>query len=312
MQRTIYVLGSLNMDLVCRTPRLPQPGETILGTQFATLPGGKGANQAVAAARLGATTAMVGRVGQDDFGSQLIQGLQAVGVEASGVAMEPGISTGVAAIAVDDVGGNTIVVIPGANGQVSVKDVDRLTARLSPGDSLLLQFEVPLPTVIAAAQAAKAQGGVVMVDPAPAPPGTILPAEFFAAVDILTPNQIEASQLTGLPVTDVATATAAAHQLLHQGVGLVVVKLGDQGAVVAQGDRTFHQPALPVTAVDTVAAGDAFNGGLAVALSEGRTLEDAVQFATAVAAASVMAPGAQASMPTRSRVTALLLGQPPP
>ncbi|MEO1068716.1 MAG: ribokinase, partial [Cyanobacteria bacterium J06638_6] len=237
MQRTIYVFGSLNIDLVCRTPRLPQPGETILGTQFATLPGGKGANQAVAAARLGAATAMVGRVGQDDFGNQLVQGLQALGVEASGVAREPGISTGVAAIAVDDAGDNSIVVIPGANGQVNPRDVEGLTARLSPGDSLLLQFELPLPTVMAAVQAAQAQGATVIVDPAPVPPDPRLPPEFLAAVDILTPNQIEASQLTGLAVTDVATATVAARQLLGQGVGLAVVKLGDQGVVVAQGDR---------------------------------------------------------------------------
>jgi len=306
MQKTIHVFGSLNMDLVCRTPRLPQPGEAILGTHFATLPGGKGANQAVAAARLGAATAMVGRVGKDDFGQQLIQGLQSAGVDAGGVVVDGNAPTGVAAIAVDDTGTNTIVVVPGANGQVNNEDVDRLTAQLQSGDILLLQFEVPLAAAIAAAKAARARGVTVIVDPAPA--RRDLPADFFASVDVLTPNQVESSQLTGMPVTDIPTATKAARQLVKQGIGTVIVKLGEQGAVVATADDTFHQPALPVKAVDTVAAGDAFNGGLAVALAEGMALEEAAQFATAVAAASVMVPGAQASMPERSRVAALQTG----
>lgn len=304
--KTLHIFGSLNMDLVCRTPRLPQPGETVLGTQFETLPGGKGANQAVAAAHLGASVAMVGRVGDDAFGQQLLEGLQNAGVDASGVALDAGAPTGVAAIAVDDTGHNTIVVVPGANGRVNDQDVDRLVARLLPGDSLLLQFEVPLPTVIAAANAATAQGVTVIVDPAPA--HADLPAEFFKAVDILTPNQIEASQMTGLDVTDIATATAAARQLVQRGVTIAIVKLGEQGVVVADRQHTFHQPALPVKAVDTVAAGDAFNGGLAVALAEDMDLPAAVQFASATAAASIMVPGAQVSMPERSRVSALLIG----
>jgi ribokinase len=213
--------------------------------------------------------------------------------------------TGVAAIAVDDAGGNTIVVVPGANGQVGEGDVDRLSDRLMPGDIVLFQFEVPLPAVMAAIRLAKARGATVMVDPAPAPAD--LPADFLAMVDILTPNQIEASQITGLPVTDISTATAAARQLVKQGVTIAIVKLGDQGAVVATADTTVHQPALPVKVVDTVAAGDAFNGGLAVALAEGRVLAEAVQFASAVAAAAVMQPGAQDAMPTRSQVAALLI-----
>lgn len=300
---TIHVFGSLNMDLVCQTPRLPQAGETILGTHFATLPGGKGANQAVAAARLGAPTTMIGRVGEDDFGRQLIAGLQGAGVDASGVAVDGAVATGVAAIAVDGAGQNTIVVVPGANGQISDGDVDRLTARLRPGDLVLLQFEVPLPLVMVAAKAAKAQGATVVVDPAPA--RTDLPPEFFRMVDILTPNQVEAGQLTGLAVTDIATATAAAQQLVQRGVAIAIVKLGELGAVVAENHRTFHRPALPVKAVDTVAAGDAFNGGLAVALAEAMDLDAAVEFASAVAAAAVMVPGAQSSMPVRSRVAAL-------
>ncbi|MBE9160175.1 ribokinase [Nodosilinea sp. LEGE 06152] len=304
--KTLYVFGSLNMDLVCRTPRLPQPGETVLGTHFETCPGGKGANQAVAAARLGAAVAMVGRVGNDAFGQQLLDGLQQAEIDVSGVAVDAEAPTGVAAIAVNDSGHNTIVVVPGANGRVDDRDVDRLVARLRPGDSLLMQFEVPLPTVIAAANAAKAQNVTVIVDPAPA--RADLPAEFFRALDILTPNQVEASQLTGLNVTDIATASEAAYQLVQRGVAIAIVKLGELGVVVADRQRTFHQPALPVKVVDTVAAGDAFNGGLAVALAEGMALDAAVEFASAVAAASVMATGAQASMPARSRVAALQIG----
>ncbi|MGB3138294.1 MAG: ribokinase [Nodosilinea sp.] len=303
---TIHVFGSLNMDLVCRTPHLPQPGETVLGNRFETLPGGKGANQAVAAAQLGAATALVGRVGADDFGQQLLQGLQNAGVDAGGVVIDATVSTGIAAIAVDSAGQNTIVVIPGANDRVDDHDVDRLVARLRSGEILLLQQEVPLPAVMAAAKAAKAHGATVIVDPAPA--RTNLPAEFFDPIDILTPNHIEASQITGLNVTDLETAAIAARRLVERGVMAAIVTLGDRGAVVATKDRSFHQPALPVAAVDTVAAGDAFNGGLAVALAEAMTLEAAVQFACAVAAAAVAEPGAQASMPERSRVEALLLG----
>jgi ribokinase len=249
---------------------------------------------------------MVGRVGDDDFGRQLIEGLQGAGVEASGVATESSVPTGVAAIAVDGAGHNTIVVVPGANGHVNGDDSDRLAAQLQAGDLLLLQFEVPLPAVIAAAKAAQAKGVTVIVDPAPA--RDHLPSEFFKTVDILTPNQTEASQLTGLAVNDVATATEAAGQLVRRGVAIAIVKLGEQGAVVANQTGSFHQPALSVNAIDTVAAGDAFNGGLAVALAEGLALKEAVAFANAVAAASVMVRGAQASLPVRSRVEALQLG----
>jgi ribokinase len=306
MSNTIHVLGSLNMDLVCRTPHLPKTGETLLGTDFETLPGGKGANQAVAAARLGADTILVGRVGDDAFGQQLIQGVQTAGVEASSVAVDRDAPTGVALITVDGAGSNTIVVVPGANGAVGTAEVDHLGRLLLPGDYLLLQLEVPLAAVVAAAQMAQARGATAILDPAPAP--LELPDELLTAVAIITPNQVEASQLTGVAVTDPATATEAAHQLVARGVKTVVVKLGGQGAVVVSGDRSFYQPALPVQAVDTVAAGDAFNGGLAVALAEGMNLVEAVEFATATAAAAVMVPGAQAAMPPRSRVAALQIG----
>lgn len=301
---TLHVFGSLNMDLVCQAPRLPTPGETIMGTGFQTVPGGKGANQAVAAARLGAITSMVGRVGADSFGHSLVESLKEAGVETSAVRVDPDTPSGMASIVVDQRGNNQIVVVPGANGRVEATDVARLAARFQPGDFLLMQFELPLGAVLAAAQAAQAHSVRVMVDPAPA--RTDLPDHFYGLVDILTPNQGEASQLVGFAVEDLPSARQAAQILVQRGVEIVVVKLGADGAVVATGETCFHQPALAVDVVDTVAAGDAFNGGLAVALAENLALEPAVKFATAVAAYAVTQPGAQGAMPTRSQVQALL------
>ena len=292
----IIVFGSLNMDLVAQVPRLPQPGETLLGTSFATVPGGKGANQAVAAARLGASTTMVGRVGDDSFGPLLCDSLQAAGVNTGLVVAAHGPS-GVALIAVDRAGENQIVVVPGANGQVDTSDVDRLPLG-SQTSILLMQFEIPLTAIQAAAE--RASDYLVMVDPAPA--RADLPEGFYGLVDILTPNQTEASQLTGLNVHDVATAMEAAQILRQRGTPTVIVKLGSQGAVVVSELDVFHTPAFQVSAVDTVAAGDAFNGGLAVALGEGKSLREAVKWASAVAALSVTKAGAQPSMPTRDQV----------
>jgi len=303
-RKTIHVFGSLNMDLVCQAPRLPVPGETILGQQFQTVAGGKGANQAVAAAQLGATTTMVGRVGDDDFAQTLIDSLKRANVNTHNVIVDQSAATGVASIVVDQAGNNQIVVVPGANGKVDDTDVQRLAQRFKPGDLLLLQFEVPLSTVLAAATMAQAKGVTVLVDPAPVLPE--LPDRWFGLMDIVTPNQVEASQLVGFPVTDRSGALEAARILVKRGVGLVVVKLGADGAVLVTEDEQFHQPAFAVNAVDTVAAGDAFNGGLAVALAEKMTLQAAGLFATAVAACAVTKRGAQASMPTRTEVEALL------
>jgi ribokinase len=301
---TLHVFGSLNMDLVCQVPRLPVPGETLTGSQFATVPGGKGANQAVAAARLGAAVRMVGRVGEDAFGAALIEGLQADGIAVEDVVVTPGVSSGVAAIAVDAAGRNHIIVIPGANGAVGSADVERLVAGLGTGDSLLMQFEVPLPAVMAAAAAAQQRGVRVIVDPAPA--RADLPEEFYGLVDWLTPNQVEAEQLVGFPVDDLKSANAAAQALLQRGVGGVVVKLGAEGVWVADAQTAFAVPAFAVDAVDTVAAGDAFNGGLAVALAEGQALAEAVRLASATAALSVTKAGAQPSLPQRQAVEAFL------
>lgn len=303
----LHVFGSLNMDLVCQTPRLPVPGETVLGAGFSTVPGGKGANQAVAAARLGAAVRLVGRVGDDQFGQRLRAGLVADGVTAE-VAIAPAISSGVAAIAVDQAGRNQIIVVPGANGLVDASDVARLAVGLGPGDTLLLQFELPLAAVVAAAKAARDRGLTVIVDPAPAQPD--LPSALLAQVNWLTPNQSEAEQLVGFAVPGPAEAAQAAALLRQRGVPQVAIKLGEAGVWIDTGDRAFHLPAFQVPVVDTVAAGDAFNAGLAVALAEGQPLRAAVRFASAAAALTVSQAGAQPALPQRPAVEQFLAAQP--
>lgn len=305
----IYSFGSLNMDLVGQAPRLPTPGETLLGQQFTTVPGGKGANQAVAVARLGVLATMIGRVGNDSFGHSLINSLNAAGVASEAIGVDTKAPTGVALIVVDNGGQNQIVVVPGANGQVGDREVQCLGERLRSGDGLLLQLEVPMVAVQRAAQVAQAKGITVILDPAPAPDD--LPDDLLAAVDWLTPNQGEARALVGFAVTDVASAWAAAQALRQRGPRHVIVKLGAAGAVVATPTGGFHQPAMAVHAVDTVAAGDAFNGGLATGLEAEMPPEQAVQWATAVAAYAVTQRGAQRSMPTRSQAEALLPQVPP-
>lgn len=302
---TILVFGSLNMDLVARVERLPHPGETISGQSFDTIPGGKGANQAVATARLGAPTQMVGRVGNDAFGQTLVKALVAAGVQTDHVMTDSHQHSGVALIAVAQSGENQIIVVPGANGAVNAEDVSRLQIALSDAKLLLLQFEIPFEAVQAAAKLAHQAGVLVMVDPAPA--RSDLPDDFYQTVDILTPNQTEASQLVGFEVCDRTTAQQAANLLHQRGCSTVIIKLGRQGVVVAAAEGNFAIPAFEVEAVDTVAAGDAFNGGLAVALSEGKPLKQAVIYASAVAALSVTQQGAQPSMPERSQVEQFLL-----
>ena len=297
----IIVFGSLNMDLVAQVPALPQPGETLLGTGFHTVPGGKGANQAVAAARLGLPTAMVGRIGDDSFGKALRNALYGAGVDTDLLQVDDAPS-GVALINVDDAGENQIVVVPGANDKVTAADANHLPLGAEPS-VVLMQFEIPLAAVQAAAK--QAADHCVIVDPAPA--RLDLPADFYGLVDILTPNQTEASQLAGVQVKSIPTAMEAAQVLRQRGVSTVIVKLGSQGAVVASESEVFHIPAFAVKAVDTVAAGDAFNGGLAVALLEEKSLRSAVVWASAVAAISVTTAGAQSSMPIREQVEEFLL-----
>jgi ribokinase len=301
---SILVLGSLNMDLVARVPHLPQPGETLLGDSWQTVAGGKGANQAVAAARLGRPTRLIGRVGDDGFGQTLLAGLAAAGVKTDAIAVDAARPTGIAMIAVTGSGENQIIVIPGANGAVGPAELERLATYLAQTQVLLLQFECPLAMVQRAAQTAHQAGITVIVDPAPV--DGELPAAFYPLIDILTPNQVEASQLVGFRIEDAAAAVRAAQVLQQRGTSTVIIKLGEQGVVVASPTECFQRSAFVVSVVDTVAAGDAFNGGLAVALSEGQPLRQAVVWASAAAALSVMQPGAQPSLPTRQAVEAFL------
>ena len=301
---TILVCGSLNMDLVVRSPRLPQPGETLTGSDFTTVPGGKGANQAVAAARQGATTTMIGRVGADDFGHQLRHALAVDGVNIDAVKVDADTHTGIATITVAESGENQIVIVPGANGRVDAADLISLEHSLATAQLLLLQCEIPAAAMAQAAQLAHAAGITLMLDPAPVPDFDLTP--IYPAIDILTPNQVEAAQLTGLPVTNLAEAETAIAHLQQQGAKTVLIKLGEQGVLCGTPQDLFQVPAFTVPVVDTVAAGDAFNGGLAVALSEDKPFKQAIVWASATAALSVSKAGAQPSMPTRSQVADFL------
>jgi len=300
---SIVVFGSINMDLVVRTPRLPAPGETLTGHSFQTIPGGKGANQAVACAKLGAETFMVGRVGGDVFGDTLKAELASAGVDHAMVEVDTQVSSGVALIAVEEWAENIIIVVPGANGEVSEKDLPRLENALEKSKILLLQLEIPLEMVVAAAKIAREKGVKVILDPAPA---QALPEEIYSMIDIITPNETEAALLVGFPVENQEDATRAVKVLQERGVGLPIIKMGSKGAFAnIEGEETFFKP-FPVTAVDTVAAGDAFNGALAVALSEEKPIPEAIRWGMAGGALSVTKEGAQPAMPKRNDLLAIL------
>ena len=304
---TIVVFGGINMDLVATTARLPVPGETVFGNSFQTAPGGKGANQAVAAARLGANVRMVGRVGADEFGPALLDGLRAEGIDASRVATDPHNPSGVAMILLDDDAQNCIVAVYGANMSCDDQQLTALDDALDGADALLLQLETPLPIALEAARAAKRRGVTVVWDPAPA---LDMGAEAYALCDALTPNQVEAEFLTGIAVTDTDSASRAADILVGQGASAAVIKLGEGGAFYATspdtgGGRGFA-PAFEVDAIDTVAAGDAFAAGVGVALARGLGLPDAVTFGSAAGALAVTKSGAQQAMPYANEVNALL------
>jgi ribokinase len=293
----IIVFGSINIDLVATAPRLPLPGETLLGHDFFKAPGGKGANQAVAASRLGISTQMVGRVGAHSFSTELVNSLQTSGVQTNNIFVDETVSSGVAVITVDDRGENQIIVIPGANGRVNSTDVERLSQLLPGSSALLLQLEIPINAVLAAAKAANQAGVTVILDPAPAQ--LELPTELYPLVDIITPNEVEAGQLVGFAVNGEEDAKKAAAELLHRGVKNAIVKLGAKGVVCVNAAETFFIPAFSVQAVDTTAAGDAFNGGLAAAIAEGYSLREAVIWGAAAGALAATKPGAQPSLPDR-------------
>lgn len=294
------VVGSLNMDLVMRTPRVPAGGETLNGHEFSTLPGGKGANQAVACARLGGKVCMIGQVGEDGFGKALRDGLVADGIDVGGVGRTSSVGTGVAMILVEDIGQNRIVLAAGANGVLSIADIEAVAATIESAAMLVLQLEVPIPVVQRAIAIAHAAGVPVLLNPGPAVP---LPDDIWAQVDIVVPNESEASLLTGVAVSDVASAYVAAKVLRGRGVACVLVTLGAQGVAVVDDAGERHIPAKVVKAVDTTAAGDTFIGGLSAGLIEGMNLDEAVALGQSASALCVTRHGAQPSIPYRRELS---------
>ncbi|HOC17916.1 MAG TPA: ribokinase [Vicinamibacterales bacterium] len=305
MTPSIVVVGSSNTDMIIRLERIPRPGETILGGEFVTAPGGKGANQAVAAARAGGRVAFAARVGRDMFGDRALAGFVKDRIDVSLVVRDGSAASGVALIFVAKDGENSIAVASGANANLAPADVKRASAAIAQADALVMQLETPLATVHAAAGIAAKAGVPVILNPAPAP-AKPLPARLLRQVSILTPNETEAELLTGIKVSDRVSASRAAAKLRALGVGAVIITLGRRGAFVAAEAGEHLVPGFKVKAVDTTAAGDVFNGALAVALGEGRALADAVRFANAAAAISVTRLGAQPSAPRRREIDRLL------
>lgn len=301
----VVVVGSLNSDLVFRVPRLLASGETVTGTGFDEFAGGKGLNQAVAAARLGASVAMVGRVGEDGYGDRLLATLAEAGIDAAAVRRDPA-GSGLAFIMVSDsTGENIIGILPRANGNLSVADVEAAEAAIAAADVLMLQLEVPLATSQRAAALARAHGVRVILNPAPAQP---LGRDLLALCDLVTPNESEAARLTGVSVEDDAGVRAAAEALRAQGAGGVVITLGSRGAYALTAEGEQRVPTYPVKAVDTTAAGDAFSGGLAYGLASDLALSDALRWGCAAGALACTRLGAVPSLPTQAEALLLLRG----
>ncbi|MCE3198866.1 ribokinase [Paenibacillus sonchi] len=291
---SIVIIGSLNMDMVVRTSRAPNAGETLFGQGFALSPGGKGANQAAAAARLGADVQMIGRVGRDTFGSELLEVMRKEQINTEYIGQSETQTTGVASIVVDGEGENRIIVVPGANIEMGPADIAALEPVISQAEIVVMQLETDLTMCAHAAAAAHRHGIPVILNPAPA---RELDDEFLQHVTYLTPNETEAGILAGIAVNSVAEAEQAAHMLLQKGVQNVIVTLGSKGALIVNKEGTLHIPGFPVQAVDTVAAGDSFNGALAWQLTQGKTLAEAARFANAVGALAVGKQGAIPSLP---------------
>lgn len=304
MTAKIVVVGSFNMDLTAYMARLPRPGETVSGSRFVTGPGGKGSNQAVAAARLGADVTFVGKVGTDTFGDMALQMWAREGINTRYVVRDPNTATGVAPIFVEEgTGQNSIVVVLGANLTIETEDVDGAEEAIARADVVMTQLEVAPKIAVYAMRLAARHGVCTVLNPAPA---SALPTDMLLLADYLTPNETELEVLTGNAITDVE---ASARTLLSRDSQQVIVTLGEQGAQRVDHVDSQLAPAFPVQVVDTTGAGDAFNAGFAVAISEGRDVDDAVRFANAVAALSVTRAGTSASMPTREEVEGLLAGK---
>lgn len=301
-QKPILVIGSLNMDLVVTAERLPKEGETIFGKSFGTFPGGKGANQAAAAGQLGGAASMAGCMGKDGFGDQLLQSLVRNQVDTA-LVRQVDESTGTALITVKEKGANTIVVVAGANAYCGEDDIDRALAAFPVPGILLVQHEIPAQSVEYAITRAKAAGWTIILNPAPV---REVPEAVLALVDILTPNESEAAALSGMKVTTPEEAIATGEKLLAGGVKEVVITLGELGAVWVHAAGAKVIPSYKVKAIDTTAAGDSYTAAIAVALAEGRQMEDALRFAAQVAAIVVTRPGAQTALPSRDEVEAFI------
>ena len=301
--QTICVIGSLNTDLVAAVDRLPGPGQTLTGREFHTFPGGKGANQAVALGRLGASVTMVGKLGDDDYGRAYLETLRKERVGTDGVTVEPGVSSGLAVIEVEASGENSIVIIPGANGTVDPGFIDRQEAVILRSGIFLLQLEIPMPATLHALRLLRRHGKTVILDPAPAAP---LSDEALGLAEIVTPNETELEALAGTKAGGPDDLPRVAAALLDRGARTVVVKAGKLGAFVVRRGESVRVPGFPVGAVDTTAAGDSFNAGLAFSLARGASLPEAVRFANAVGALSTTAMGAQAAMPSLAEAERLL------
>ncbi len=299
----ILVIGSSNMDLVVQVPRCPAAGETLFGSSFTTNYGGKGANQAVAVARIGSGVTFMTKLGNDTFGQQMRQHFSEEGMDLTHILTDAESPTGTALITVEDKGENRIIVVPGANAHLTENDVESLSDEINSCRFVLTQLEIPLPTVLRVAEMASAAGKQLILNPAPARP---LPDSLLQKVFLITPNETEAEILTGIRVSDVESARRAALWFREKGVQQIVITMGSQGAFVFTDDFQGMVPAYKVKAIDTTAAGDVFNGALTVALSEGKTTADAARFGCAASALAVMRPGAQSSIPTRTEIDAFL------
>lgn len=295
----IVIIGSTNMDMVVKAPHIPAPGETVLGGAFLMNPGGKGANQAVAVARLGGKANFISKIGTDIFGKQSLQLLEEEGIDTTGLLSDNDNPSGIALITVDQSGENSIVVASGANAHLTAGDVESSLKNFPEAEIFLLQLEIPMETVKFAAQYASSHGIRFILNPAPA---NSLVAGLFKMIDIITPNAKEAEMLTGITITDNDSARKAAESLHEQGVKNVVITMGKSGAVLLEEGKFYTIPAPSVEAVDTTAAGDVFNGALSVAIAEGKDLEQAVRFACQAASVTVTKMGAQSSIPYRNEL----------